>query len=745
MKTPLSLSSGLISHRLLRRQVRRIFGKELAVEGEWAELLDAVNDAYHEADREKQLVENALEINAQELTEANIKLRLLIDNAPAGIVMLDSEMRCIFASRRWLQDRHVKLQDIVGKAYGDIVPEMANHWEDVLRRCQAGATESCEEDPIPQSDGSVEWIKWEIRPWRETNGLLGGIIVMSEDITARKRAEDQLRVAAVAFQSRDGMIVTDANGVILQVNEAFTAVTGYSPEEAMGKTPRLLRSDKQDAAFYRNMWEALAHEGCWSGDIWNRRKDGGIYPEWLSISGIKDSSGQVTHYLGIYSDIREPKEAERRILELAFYDPLTGLPNRRLLLDRLNHAQANTAREHQFGALLLLDLDDFKTLNDTRGHDVGDQLLIEVARRLSETLRESDSAARLGGDEFVILLEGLSQDQARAATKAEVTAEKIRAAVSRPVILDDKTHYTTPSIGVTLFRGHGDTSDALLRQADLALYQAKDAGRNAIRFYSPRMQALVDGRAQIETGLRRALANEEFILHYQPQIDRNGRLVAAEALLRWQQPGQAPVSPNTFIPVAEESGLIVPIGFWVLQSVCDLLARLDRDPNAQQIQLSINISARQFHHSDFVDEVKFALQRSGARPERLMFELTESLLLKNIDNAIQTMVILKNIGIGFAIDDFGVGYSSLAYLKRLPLDQIKIDQSFVRDVIDSPDDQAIVQAIISLAHSLSLRVIAEGVETEAQKDFLASNHCDAFQGFLFSRPVPMEELLRLIK
>lgn len=745
MNTPASLASTVLSHRLLRRQLRRIFGKEITVDGEWAELLEAVNDAYHEADREKQLVENALEMNAQELTEANVKLRLLIDNAPAGIVMLDSEMRCIFASRRWLQDRHVKLQDIVGKSYDEIVPEMAIHWRDVLRRCQAGATERCEEDPIPQSDGSVEWIKWEIRPWHETNGLLGGIIVMSEDITARKRAEDQLRIAAVAFQSRDGMMVTDANGVILQVNDAFTAVTGYASEEVVGKTPQILRSEKHDAAFYRNMWEALAHEGCWSGDIWNRRKDGGVYPEWLSISGIKDSSGQITHYLGIYSDIREPKEAERRILELAFYDPLTGLPNRRLLLDRLSHAQVHSARDHQFGALLLLDLDDFKTLNDTRGHDVGDQLLIEVARRLGDTLRETDSAARLGGDEFVILLEGLSKDQTTAATKAEAIAEKIRSAVSRPFSLNDSAHYTTPSIGVTLFQGHGDTSDTLLRQADLALYQAKDAGRNAIRFYSPRMQALVDGRAKIEAGLRKAVANEEFVLHYQPLIDRKGNLVGAEALLRWQQSDQSLIAPNIFIPVAEESGLIVPIGFWVLRSVCDLLVTLEKNPAAQSLRLSINISARQFHHADFVDEVKFALQQSGARPERLIFELTESLLLKNIDLAIQTMKTLKEIGIGFAIDDFGVGYSSLAYLKRLPLDLIKIDQSFVRDIVDSADDRAIVQAIVSLGHSLGLLVVAEGVETEAQEAFLASNNCDAFQGFLFSRPVPREALLRVIK
>jgi diguanylate cyclase (GGDEF)-like protein/PAS domain S-box-containing protein len=733
------MTTTMLSHRLLRRQMKRIFGGEIEPEGKWAALLEAVSDAYHEADRERQLVENALEVNAQELTEANVKLRLLIDNAPAGIMMLDRDMRCIFASRRWLNDRHVKLQDIVGRGHYEIVPEMAERWRDVLRRCQAGATESCEEDAIPQADGSVDWIKWEIRPWYETTGDLGGIIIMSEDITARKRAEEQLRIAAVAFQSRDGMIVTDASGKILQVNQAFIDVTGYEAEEVAGKELGFLKSGKHDAAFYRNMWEALSHEGRWSGNIWNRRKDGGIYPEWLSISGIQNAAGQVTHYLGTYSDIRDPKEAERKIIELAFYDALTGLPNRRLLLDRLNHAMVTSAREHQFGALVLLDLDDFKTLNDTRGHDVGDQLLIEVSRRLSETLRETDSAARLGGDEFVILLEGLSKDQASAATHAEAIAEKIRAAVSRPVSLRNNVHYATPSIGVTLFYNHDEVAETLFRQADLALYQAKDAGRNTIRFYSPTMQALVDGRAKIEAGLRRALTNQEFVLHYQSQVDDRKAVIGAEVLLRWLPPGLPIVSPSEFIPVAEDSGLIVPIGAWVMETACRTLAGWAEDAELKNLRLSVNISARQFHQRDFVDEVKGALERSGARPDRLMLELTEGLLLKNVETAIQTMKTLKEVGVGFSIDDFGIGYSSLSYLKRLPLDQIKIDRSFVRDIAVDPDDRAIVQAIISLAHSLGLQVIAEGVETSEQRDFLAARQCNGYQGYLFSYPVPIEK------
>jgi diguanylate cyclase (GGDEF)-like protein len=424
---------------------------------------------------------------------------------------------------------------------------------------------------------------------------------------------------------------------------------------------------------------------------------------------------------------------------------LTGLPNRRLLLDRLNHAMAASAREGQFGAMLLLDLDHFKTLNDTRGHVVGDQLLVEVARRLIETLRETDSAARLGGDEFVILLEGLHEEQTAAANQAELLAERIRTAISMPVLLNNNEHFATPSIGVTLFSDRSEGADALFRQADLALYQAKDAGRNAIRFYSPTMQALVDERARLEAGLRRALVEDEFVLYYQPQVNLSGAIIGAEALLRWLPPNQAMVSPDDFIPVAEDSGLIVPISSWVLESACRLLASWVDNQATRDLHLSINISARQFNQPDFVDEVKSALQRSGAPPDRILLELTESLLLKNVDKAIQTMKSLKEFGVGFSIDDFGIGYSSLAYLKRLPLDQIKIDRSFVRDIVVDPDDRAIVQAIISLGHSLGLDVIAEGVEDAAQRDFLAAHDCLTYQGFFFSKPVPVDEFQRMLR
>lgn len=745
MESAFSASNEKIKHRLLRRQLRRIFGSEIEPEGYWATLLQAVSDAYNEADNERQLLENALEVNALELTETNKKLRLIIDAAPAGIVMLDRELRYLFANRRWLQDHRLRIQDIVGRSHYESNSTTPGRWKDALLNCLAGAMESCEEDAIVQPDGSIEWVRWEARPWYAADGVAGGVILIAEDITERKRAEEQLRIAAVAFQSRDGMLVTNARGTILQVNQAFSHVTGYSAEEAIGRTTALLHSGRHDVTFYRTMWEAITREGHWEGEIWNRRKDGGIYPEWLSITGIRDASGKITHYLGTFSSISDPKEAERKILELAFYDSLTNLPNRLLLLDRLRQALAASSRSGQFGAVLLLDLDHFKTINDTRGHAIGDELLIEVASRLSGTLRETDSTARLGGDEFVVLIEGLHAEEATAATIAETIAEKLRVAIGQPIPLQGGARNITPSIGITLFRGQEKGTDILLKQADIALYQAKDAGRNTIRFYNAAMQAIVDMRAEMEAGLCRALAEGELLLHYQPQVDANGGLIGAEALLRWQPPGQAMVSPSVFIPVAEDSGLIVPIGSWVLDTACRQLALWESCPATRNLVLSVNISAGQFRQPDFIDQVKSALQQSGAHPARLKLELTESLLLEDVEKVIRTMMALKHLGIGFAIDDFGTGYSSLAYLKRLPLDQLKIDQGFVRDIAVDADDRAIVTAIISLAGSLGLEVIAEGVETAAQRDFLAAHGCQAYQGYLYAKPGPAEQIEQLIR
>ena len=557
---------------------------------------------------------------------------------------------------------------------------------------------------------------------------------LRREIAERTQRKEQLRIAAVAFQSRDGMMVTNSRGTILQVNRSFTEVTGYSAEEAIGKTPALLQSGRQDADFYRKMWETIRRESYWQGHIWNRRKDGAVYPEWLTISAIRDENGEVTHYFGEFSDISDPLEAERKILELAFYDPLTGLPNRRLLLDRLQQALDATIGLNQFGVLLLLDLDHFKTLNDTRGHDAGDQLLVEVARRLQHTLRKTDTAARLGGDEFVVLLEHVGEDEFSAMAAAEAIATKLHIALEEVATLQGAACYVSTSIGIALFDRTTESAETLLKQADLALYQAKDAGRNTSRLYNPAMQAAVNSRAKIEAGLRRALANGEFILLYQPQVDITGHLIGVEGLLRWQPSGEKMVSPADFIPVAESSGLIVPIGNWVLEVACRQIAAWGRSPATCDLRVAVNISAQQFRQPDFVSQVCMALEKSGADATRLKLELTESSVVVDIEQVIGRMNSLIAMGIGFSMDDFGTGHSSLANLKRLPLEQLKIDQGFVRDIPADPHDCAIAKAVIALGNSLNLHVIAEGVETEAQRAFLLSHGCRAYQGYLFGRP-----------
>ncbi|MGR8934470.1 MAG: two-component system response regulator [Gammaproteobacteria bacterium] len=581
--------------------------------------------------------------------------------------------------------------------------------------------------------GEIKWVRERAAIRFDAGGRPLFVQGVVQDITGRKRDEEQLRIAAVAFEAHSGIMVTDAATVILQVNKSFTELTGYSAAEAVGKTPAILRSDRHNAAFYRNIYEALAHEGRWEGRIWNRRKDGNVFLEWLAISVVRDPLGSVTHYVGTFSDVIEPREAERKIVALALYDPLTSLPNRRLLYDRLQQAQTVGSRSGSFGALLFMDLDHFKKLNETRGHGTGDRLLVEMAIRLRSLLRGSDTAARLGGDEFVLLLENLGPQQA-AACVAESVAEKLRAAVKQPVALNGDICRMTSSVGIKLFCGQEEDLETLFKHADLALYRAKDAGRDRICFYDQAMQTAVDQRVALETGLHRALEQGEMLLLYQPQIAATGRPVGAEALVRWQPQGQGMISPADFIPVAEETGLIIPIGNWVLETACRQLAIWALDPATRGLHVSVNISAPQFHQPDFVVQVRTVLQESGADPSCLKLELTESLLLNSVDIVVDRMKELKELGVKFSIDDFGTGYSSLSYLKRLPLDQLKIDQSFVRDIPADYDACVIAQAIVALGQSLRLEVIAEGVETETQRDFLASHGCHAYQGYFFARP-----------
>lgn len=560
----------------------------------------------------------------------------------------------------------------------------------------------------------------------------------------RAKIEDESRIAAVTFETQEAILITSAEANILRVNQAFQEITGYQSDEVVGHNPRIFQSGRHDAEFYRGMWAMLLSTGKWSGEIWGKRKNGEIYPKAMTITAVYDAKQQVTNYVAVFRDISLHKKTEQEIHLLAFYDPLTQLPNRRLLVDRLQRAMPVSMRTGKHCALLFLDLDHFKTINDTQGHAIGDLLLVVVAHRLQGCVREGDSVARLGGDEFVVVLEELSVQANEAATQTELIAEKIRYELGRPYSLNDYECLATPSIGVCLFRGHQESVENLLKHADVAMYQAKMAGRNTVCFFDPQMQIALDVRAELEADLRHALRKQQFYLSYQVQVDSYRRPLGAEALLRWQHPERGLVSPVGFIPLAEETGLIVPIGLWVLQEACAQLNAWQDDPLMRRLTLAVNVSAKQFRQPDFVAQIQRILVESGVQTSLLKIELTESTVLENVQDTIGKMRELKQLGVSFSMDDFGTGYSSLQYLKQLPLDQIKIDQSFVRDIVSDANDAAIVQAIIAISAALSLVVIAEGVETEEQYRFLDEHGCCSFQGYWFGKPMLVAEFESLV-
>jgi diguanylate cyclase (GGDEF)-like protein/PAS domain S-box-containing protein len=577
--------------------------------------------------------------------------------------------------------------------------------------------------------------------------FLGLVLLMSvslalelRDRTSRLEAStSELRIAATAFETQEAIMVTNANREILRVNQAFTRITGYSAEEAKGQNPVILKSERHSNQFYDDIWAAVAREKYWQGEIWHRRKNGEVYPEWCTITAVTNKEGQVTNYIGTFSDISPHKQAEEKIHNLAFYDPLTKLPNRRLMLERLSYMLNNSMRQNHHGAILFIDIDNFKTLNNTKGHDLGDLMLIEVANRLKDCVRIDDTVARLGGDEFVAVLEGLGAEHAQAVAQVETVVRKILGALNQPYFLRGHEYHSSASIGINLFSDKKFALEELLKHADTAMYQAKASGRNSFCFFDPDMQAMMEARATLENELRHALPQQQFKLHYQMQVDRSGHLTGAEALLRWQHPGQGLVSPAQFIPIAEETGLILPIGTWVLETACAQIKAWEKSSRTNRLCLSINVSVRQFYQPDFVEQVRRIILESAINPALIKFELTESLVLNNISDSIIKMKALGEIGVHFSMDDFGTGYSSLAYLTQLPLSQVKIDQTFVQNIFKKPTDAVIVQAIIGMADNLGMEVVAEGVETKAQYDFLKQHGCAVFQGNLFSKPVSAEE------
>ncbi|MBN2887255.1 MAG: EAL domain-containing protein [Chromatiaceae bacterium] len=567
----------------------------------------------------------------------------------------------------------------------------------------------------------------------ETRRILGTL----QDITSRMEADASLRQAARVFESTvDGVVITDPNERILAVNRAFTQITGYQEEEVLGQTPRILQSGHHNADFYRAMWDALKRHGQWRGEIWNRHKSGELYPEQLTISSVQDGAGRLTHYVGLFRDISQLKESERQLEYLAHHDPLTGLPNRCLFQSRLEQSLARSKRSGQPLALLFLDLDRFKVVNDTLGHPVGDLLLQQVAEALSSQVRPADTIARLGGDEFVIVLEDILDLK-----DVEHFANRLLNLLSQPFLIDGRELYITASIGISVHPRDGNTPDILLRHADIAMYQAKAEGRNDYSFFEPIMSEGAAERLRIENELRGALQREEFIIHYQPQIGlEDAHLRGVEALCRWSHPQLGEVSPGQFIPLAEEIGLIGDISAWVLEEGCRQLIRWDQE-GFRIPRLAVNLSMRDIERPNLVEQVQDCLARTGLEPERLELEVTESMIMRRTEEAIATLDALRRLGVALAVDDFGTGFSSLAYLKRLPLHRLKIDRGFVEKLTEDPNDDMIVRAVIALGRSLGLEVLAEGIETPAQIEFLCREGCTEGQGYLFSRPISAEQLI----
>lgn len=601
-----------------------------------------------------------------------------------------------------------------------------------------GESYECDAEIIRQ-DGSHCWITARGKGVFDADGKVVKLYGTIQDITERKEAEINLQIAAVAFESQDSIMITDASLKILRINKAFTETFGFTAEEAIGKTAKLLHSGKQDISFYDELWAKIKAIGFWKGEILNRHKSGKLLYNLLSISAVKGDDNVVTHYVGSHVDITERKADADKVLHIALHDLLTQLPNRQLFNERLKHVIELGANSTSISSLLMIDLDNFKTLNDTLGHDIGDLLLQQAAERLASSVRAQDMVARLGGDEFVILLESLSDNMNEACELAKIIGSKILSTLNQPYQLAMHHYQSSSSIGLTMFSGNQLTISDLLKQADISMYSAKKSGRNALHFFDPLMQEAFNNRAALEIDLRKALECKQFQLYYQVQVDKFNNPIGAEALIRWIHPERGVVSPLEFIPLAEETGLILSIGQWVLETACAQLERWRHNELTKKLILSVNVSAAQFSQSDFVQQVLAILSHYAVEPHHLKLELTESLLLSNLDNIIDSMSKLEASGVLFSLDDFGTGYSSLQYLKTLPLDQLKIDQSFVRDIVNDNNDRSIVRTIIAMANSLGFDVIAEGVETEAQKDLLISKGCHQFQGYLFGRPVPIEQ------
>ena len=669
-------------------------------------------------------------------------LKAILDNLFAYVALLDVNGAVLEVNKAPLDRAGFRREDVIGQYFYDAPwwtyqSDVRTRIMQSIERARQGYSDRF--DIVAKMGDEFQSLDFMISPVLDDQGNVIALIPTAVDVSYRKQVEADLRIAATAFDSKAGILVTNADRKILRANRAFLDAMGYTHEEIIGKDPRVFKSDKHTPDFYAGMWRSINETGSWEGEIWDRCKDGRLIFRWLNITAIANEDGVVTHYVSTQTDITARKIAEEAVEHLAFYDPLTDLPNRRLLSDRLQQAQASFARTGKEGAILFIDLDNFKALNDTQGHDVGDLLLVQVAKRLKACVREGDTVARLGGDEYVVVLEDLDEDPVEAATQAKAVGKKILQALNKPYLLVGHEYRNTPSIGVTLLDDPQQSIEDILKQADIAMYQAKKSGRNTLQFFDPRMQEAINTRVAVEKELLSAIERSEFELHYQAQVDANGKILGAEALIRWNHPRQGIVAPDKFIPLAEETGLIWPIGAWVFEAACAQLKAWQQHETARDLVLAVNVSVKQLQHEDFVQLVKSIVERFQINPYRLKLELTESMLVENVEETIAKIEELRALGIRFSLDDFGTGYSSLQYLKKIPLDQLKIDQSFVRGIETDRHDRDIVRTVIAIAQSMDLDVIAEGVETEGQLHVLMDRGCNSYQGYLFGKPLPIAQ------
>lgn len=669
--------------------------------------------------------------------ESSEIFRLFIEHAPAGIAMFDAEMRYLAVSRRWLEDRGMGSAQVIGRCQYDVFPEIPERWKALHRRAMAGEDLYCDEDRWVRDNFSVQWLRWEMHPWRTAAGTVGGILIFTEDITQAKNDKEQLQLAASVFtNAREAILICDPQGAILDVNEMFTRITGYSRTEVLGRNPRLLKSGRQSEEFYADMWRSLTEKGRWSGEVWNKAKEGRIYPESLTINAVYDRTSKVQHYVAQFSDISETKEQAGQLERMAHFDALTNLPNRALLTDRLQQAMAQARQRGQMLAVACIDLDGFRTVNESYGQDAGDQLLMGVARRMRQVLPETDTVARIGGDEFAAVLQDLSS-----AGAAKPILESLLACASQPEMCGENSVQVSASLGVVFYpQAEEIDAEQLLRQAGQAMYHSKLAGKNRYQVFDPTHDISVRTFHEDLEQIRRGLLSDEFVLHYQPLVHMgSGALTGAEALIRWNHPTRGRLLPGEFLPVIENHPLIDRIGEWVIDHA---LTQLERWTAAGlKIPVSVNIAAHHLQQPDFTERLRTLLAaHPEISPSRLELEVLETSALRDVAQVSGVLAACRDLGVSIALDDFGTGYSSLTYFKRLPVNTLKIDRSFVRDVLDDPEDLSILEGVLGLATAFDRMAIAEGVETADHGRLLLQLGCVYGQGNGIAFPMPAEDL-----